>query len=156
MYLHSPAFLTGSTIPFQYTCDGDNLSPPLSWDAPPDGTVSFALILEDHDAPQQRFTHWVVYNLPTTIGYLSEGVIHQPILPDGGAQGKNDFGQLGFGGPCPPSGTIHRYFFKLYALDTMLHLAPGASKKEVLTAIEGHVLESAELMGRYARNGSLF
>ncbi len=150
MHLHSPAFFTGNSIPFQYTCDGDNLSPPLSWDSPPNGTVSFALIVEDPDAPKKTFTHWVVYNLPAHIEYLSEGVVNHATLPDGGVQGKNDFGQLGFGGPCPPSGT-HRYFFKLYALDQMLDLPPGASKADVLAAMEGHVLEAAELMGRYAR-----
>jgi hypothetical protein len=150
MHLQSPAFFTGNSIPFQYTCDGDNLSPPLSWDSPPNGTVSFALIVEDPDAPKETFTHWVVYNLPANIEYLSEGVVNHPTLPDGGVQGKNDFGQLGFGGPCPPSGT-HRYFFKLYALDQMLDLPPGASKADVIAGIKGHVLEAAELMGRYAR-----
>ncbi|MCP6760961.1 MAG: YbhB/YbcL family Raf kinase inhibitor-like protein [Fischerella sp. CENA71] len=150
MHLHSPAFFTGNTIPFQYTCDGDNLSPPLSWDSPPNATVSYALIVEDPDAPKETFTHWVVYNIPASIEYLSEGVVNHSTLPDGGMQGKNDFGQLGFGGPCPPSGT-HRYFFKLYALDQTLDLSPGASKVDVLAAIEGHVLEAAELMGRYAR-----
>ncbi len=150
MHLQSPAFLTGNTIGFQYTCDGDNFSPPLSWDTPPDDTVSFALIVEDPDALQKTFTHWVVYNLPTTIGYLPEGVANKATLPDGGVQGTNDFGQLGFGGPCPPSST-HRYFFKLHALDRMLDLAPGASKAEVMAAMEGHILESVELMGRYAR-----
>ncbi|PMB21640.1 hypothetical protein CEN40_23925 [Fischerella thermalis CCMEE 5205] len=150
MHLHSPAFLTGNSIPSQYTCDGDNLSPPLSWDSPPNGTVSFALIMEDPDAPKKTFTHWVVYNLPAHIEYLPEGVVNHATLPGGGVQGKNDFGQLGFGGPCPPSGT-HRYFFKLYALDQILDLPPGASKADVIAAMEGHVLEAAELMGRYAR-----
>ncbi|OKH13478.1 hypothetical protein NIES592_12585 [Fischerella major NIES-592] len=150
MHLHSPAFLTGNSIPSQYTCDGDNLSPPLSWDSPPNGTVSFALIMEDPDAPKETFTHWVVYNLPDHIEYLPEGVVNHATLPGGGVQGKNDFGQLGFGGPCPPSGT-HRYFFKLYALDQILDLPPGASKADVIAAMEGHVLEAAELMGRYAR-----
>ncbi|EHC18516.1 YbhB/YbcL family Raf kinase inhibitor-like protein [Fischerella thermalis] len=150
MHLHSPAFLTGNSIPSQYTCDGDNLSPPLSWDSPPNGTVSFALIMEDPDAPKETFTHWVVYNLPAHIKHLPEGVVNHATLPGGGVQGKNDFGQLGFGGPCPPSGT-HRYFFKLYALDQILDLPPGASKADVIAAMEGHVLEAAELMGRYAR-----
>jgi hypothetical protein len=150
MHLYSPAFLPENTIPFEYTRDGDNFSPPLSWDDAPDSAVSFALVVEDYDAPHEILTHWVVYDLPATIGYLPEGVVNQPLLPDGGAQGKNDFGQLGFSGPCPTNGA-HRYFFKLYALDIMLNLAPGATKKEVLTAIEGHVLESAELIGRYAR-----
>lgn len=150
MELRSPAFFIGSTIPFKYTCDGDNVSPPLRWEAPPNGTSSFALILEDPDAPQPNFTHWVLYNLPAQCRALPEGVEQQPIISIGGAQGKNDFGQTGFGGPCPPNGT-HRYFFKLFALDRPLSLPPGASKADVMQAMEGHVLEAVELMGRYAR-----
>jgi hypothetical protein len=153
MHLHSPAFLTGSTIPFQYTCDGDNVSPPLNWDSPPSGTVSFVLIVEDPDAPEQTFTHWVVYNLPADIHFLPEAVANHPTLPNGGVHGKNDFGTLGFGGPCPPNGT-HRYFFKLHAIDRILELPPGASKAEVTEAAKGHILDSAELMARYARQDS--
>jgi hypothetical protein len=152
MQLKSLAFDIGSTIPFKYTCDGDNVAPPLAWDMPPDGTSSFTLIVEDPDAPNQTFTHWLVYDLPANIRHLPEGVANQPRLPGGGVQGKNDFGQLGYGGPCPPSGT-HRYFFKLHALDQLLALAPGASKAEVIAAMEGHILEAVELMGRYARQG---
>ncbi len=151
MHLHSPAFFIGGTIPFKYTCDGENLSPPLRWDSPPEGTNSFALIVEDPDAPTLTFTHWVVYNLPGDRRELAEGIAPQPTLPNGGMQGKNDFDQLGFGGPCPPHNGTHRYFFKLFALDQPLDLEPGASKADVMAKIEDHVLESAELMGRYAR-----
>ncbi|WP_414546242.1 YbhB/YbcL family Raf kinase inhibitor-like protein [Nostoc sp. CCY0012] len=154
MELQSLAFFVGSTIPFKYTCDDTNISPPLSWDSPPEGTVSFVLLMEDPDAPKQTFTHWVVYDLPANLRHLPEGITQESHLPGGGVQGVNDFGQLGFGGPCPPSGT-HRYFFKLYALDQLLGLPPGARKAEVLAAMKGHVLEAVELMGRYARQSSV-
>ncbi len=152
MHIHSSAFFIGGTIPFKYTCDGDNISPPLHWDEPPPGTNSFALIVADPDAPNLDFTHWVLYNLPGDRRELPEAVGNQPTLPDGGMHGKNDFDLLGFGAPCPPDGDgAHRYFFKLFALDRLLDLKPGASKIQVMAAMEGHVLESAELMGRYAR-----
>lgn len=150
MELKSTAFFVGNTIPFKYTCDGDNVSPPLSWDSPPEGTASFALILDDPDAPNETFTHWVVYDIPANLRHLPEGLTNEPHLPNGGVQGKNDFGQVGFGGPCPPAGT-HRYFFKFHALDQLLGLAPGVSKVQVLAAMEGHVLGKVEMMGRYAR-----
>ncbi|MBV6623197.1 MAG: YbhB/YbcL family Raf kinase inhibitor-like protein [Rivularia sp. (in: Bacteria)] len=150
MQLQSPAFLAGNTIPLKYTCDGDNASPPLNWENPPNGTSSYALIVEDPDSPKQTFTHWIVYDLPFTVKCLPEGVANKPTMPNGGKQGKNDFGKLGFFGPCPPEET-HRYFFKLYALAHPLFLAPGASKEEVVKAMEGHVLESVELMGVYSK-----
>lgn len=131
MHLYSPEFLTGNYIPFKYTCDGENCSPPLTWEDPPSGTVSFVLIVRDPDAPKGTFTHWLLYNLPADSRQLSERISDQAILPDGSRQGKNDFGQVGFGGPCPPDGT-HRYFFKLYALDQMLDIAPGADRKSVV------------------------
>lgn len=152
MEFKSPAFFIGNTIPFEHTCDGDDLSPPLSWDSPPPGTISFVLIVEDPDAPNRSFTHWVIYDMPVNVRHLPQGVPNEPRLDRGGVQGKNDFGALGYGGPCPPDGT-HRYFFKLYALDTLLSLEPGASKAEVKAAMEGHILSAVELMGRYARQG---
>jgi hypothetical protein len=152
MHLESPAFFIGGEIPFKYTCDGDNISLPLNWHTPPGGTTSFALIVEDPDALNATFTHWLVYDLPANILHLPEGVANEPKLPDGGVHGENDFGQLGYGGPCPPNGT-HRYFFKLYALDQLLGLPPGASKAQVLAAMEGHILADVELMGRYTRQG---
>jgi len=150
MHLYSPEFLTGSFIPFKYTCDGENYSPPLTWEDPPNGTKSFALIVSDPDAPNGTFTHWVLYNLPADLRQLSEGVPPQHTLPDGITQGKNDFDQIGFCGPCPPNGT-HRYYFKLHALDQRLDVSPGASKNEILEAMKGHVLDAAELMGLYGR-----
>jgi Raf kinase inhibitor-like YbhB/YbcL family protein len=151
MKLESQAFQAESLIPKKYTCDGDDISPPLSWGTPPDGTQSLALIADDPDAPGQTFVHWVAYNLPSDRRELPEGVPNGESLPNGGIQGKSDFGKLGYGGPCPPGGT-HRYFFKLYALDTSLDLQPGASKADVERAIDGHVLTLAELMGRYSRD----
>ncbi len=150
MKLESTAFTAGNLIPARYTCDGEDLSPPLSWDAPPEGTRSLALICDDPDAPRGTFVHWVLYNLPADLRQLPEGIPAQPQPPVGGIHGKNDFGRSGYGGPCPPSGT-HRYFFRLYALDQTLNLAQGATKAELLEAMNGHILISAELMGRYAR-----
>ncbi|MEA5625445.1 YbhB/YbcL family Raf kinase inhibitor-like protein [Nostoc sp. UHCC 0251] len=148
MEVRSSAFFIGNTIPFKYTCDGDNISPPLRWEAPPQGTKSFALILDDPDAPNGTFVHWVIYNIPGDTRELPEGINE---TADGILQGENSFGNLGFGGPCPPKNQTHRYFFKIYAIDQMLNLPARASKQEVLEAIEGHVLDKAELMGRYAR-----
>lgn len=150
MKLESDAFSSNGTIPPKYTCDGENISPPLKWDQPPIGTKTFALIVDDPDAPGHTFVHWVLYDLPADTRQLSEGIISQSILSNGGAQGKNDFSRLGYGGACPPNGT-HRYFFKLYALDRILGLAAGVTKDKVVAAMDGHILETAELMGRYAR-----
>ncbi|OUL18477.1 YbhB/YbcL family Raf kinase inhibitor-like protein [Nostoc sp. 106C] len=152
MEIRSSAFFIGNTIPFKYTCDGDDISPPIYWEDPPQGTQSFALILDDPDAPKQTFTHWVVYNIPADNRELPEGITQEPKLKNGGVQGKNSFGKLGFGGPCPPpKHGAHRYFFKIFALDQSLDLPPGATKEELLQAMEGHVLDKAEVMGRYAR-----
>lgn len=152
MEIRSSAFFIGNTIPFKYTCDGDNISPPIHWQDPPQETRSFTLIVDDPDAPKNTFTHWVVYNIPADSRELPEGITEEPKLANGGVQGKNSFGKLGFGGPCPPPkhGT-HRYFFKIFALDQSLDLPVGASKEEVLQAMEGHILDKAEVMGRYAR-----
>ncbi|HEY9762398.1 MAG TPA: YbhB/YbcL family Raf kinase inhibitor-like protein [Trichocoleus sp.] len=150
MHLHSPEFMTGNFIPFKYTCDGENLSPPLNWDGAPEGTQSFALIVNDRDAPDGKFAHWLIYNLPPDLREIPEGMGNREARSNGIQQGKNDFGQIGFGGPCPPEGT-HRYFFKLYALDQMLDLGPGATREELQQAIEGHQLAAVELMGRYGK-----
>lgn len=149
MKLESSAFSANGLIPSEYTCDGKNISPPLAWTEVPTATKSLALIVDDPDAPRGTFVHWVVYNLPATLTGLPAHVTQQTNLSSG-LQGKNDFSSLGYGGPCPPSGT-HRYFFKLYALDQTLALPAGASKPQVLAAAEGHILASAELMGRYQR-----
>lgn len=150
MQLQSSAFKATGTIPQKYTCEGQDVSPPLSWDAPPEGTQSLALIADDPDAPSGTFVHWVVYNLPASARSLPEAVPTSSTLSPGGVQGQNNFGNVGFGGPCPPSGT-HRYFFKLYALDTELDLQAGASKADVVEAMAGHIVGHAELMGTYSR-----
>jgi len=150
MNLESQAFNANEMIPSQYTCDGEEISPELHWDAPPTGTQSLALIVDDPDAPGQTFVHWVVYDIPPETRQLPQGIPAQEPLPKGGTQGKNDFGDLGYGGPCPPSGT-HRYFFKLYALDRQLGLEAGATKEQLQAAMSGHILASSELIGRYSR-----
>lgn len=150
MKLTSSAFEPEGLIPSKYTCDGEDISPPLNWDEPPAGTKSLALICDDPDAPKKTWVHWVVYNLPTTILSLAENIsTSEPHISDG-FQGLNDFKKLRYGGPCPPGGT-HRYFFKLYALDTMLKLESGATKAQVEAAMSGHILAQAELIGRYSR-----
>ncbi len=150
MNLESSAFSDNGLIPSKYTCDRENISPPLSWDNPPSGTKSFALIVDDPDAPMRTFVHWVLYNLPPETRQLPEAMLTQSQGSPIGIQGKNDFGKLGYGGPCPPSGT-HRYFFKLYALDQELVLQSGATKAQLLKAMEGHILATTELIGRYSR-----
>ena len=148
--ISSTAFSNGSLIPPQYTCDGANISPPLQWSGLPPSTKALALIVDDPDAPAKTWVHWVLYDLPGSRSGLPENVRPQEKLPDGGKQGTNDFKKIGYGGPCPPSGT-HRYFFKLYALDTETSLNPGATKDELLKAIEGHVVAQGELVGKYKR-----
>jgi Raf kinase inhibitor-like YbhB/YbcL family protein len=149
--LTSTAFRTGEAIPRPYTGDGRNASPPLQWRDPPADTRSFALVCEDPDAPRGTFTHWVVFNLPPESRELSEGVPAEATLPNGTKQGSNDFGKVGYGGPAPPPGKPHRYFFKLYALDRTLELQPRATRAQLLAAVKGHVLGEADLMGTYKR-----
>jgi Raf kinase inhibitor-like YbhB/YbcL family protein len=138
-------------IPQHYSCDGDNVSPPLQWENVPDGTASFALIAEDPDAPGGTFIHWILYNLPPALRWLPEDVRRDGILPNGAMQGRNSFQKLGYDGPCPPGG-VHRYFFRLYALDTRLELPPAATKEDLLEAMDGHILAEAEMMGKYTRH----
>lgn len=148
--LTSPAFAHGEAIPARYSCDGDDISPPLQWQNVPAGTESLALIMDDPDAPRGTWVHWVLYDLPPETSELPENAAMAGSLPGGSSQGTNSWNRLGFGGPCPPSGT-HRYFFKLYALDTQLDLAAGATKDQLLVAMEGHILGQGELVGTYAR-----
>jgi Raf kinase inhibitor-like YbhB/YbcL family protein len=150
MKLTSTAFPPAGSIPAKYTCDGESFSPALAWDTPPKATRSFVLIADDPDAPGKTFAHWVLYDLPPEKRQLPEHLPQQPFLITGGVQGKNDFKHYGYGGLCPPSGT-HQYFFKLYALDKLLDLPPGATKADVVKAMAGHVLAGAELVGRYSR-----
>jgi Raf kinase inhibitor-like YbhB/YbcL family protein len=146
----SPAFEDGDAIPARYTCDSLDVSPPLSWDSVPDGTQRLALIADDPDAPGGTFVHWVIYELPPDTRRLPEDVPNRQTLPSGAAQGVNGAGSIGYMGPCPPSGT-HRYFFKVYALDTELGLGGATTKEDVLSAMEGHVLGEGRLMGTYRR-----
>ena len=150
--LFSDACFGGDMIPIRYTCEGKNLSPPLTWGDPPEGTQSFALICDDPDAPSGDWVHWLLYDLPAPVRGLPQGIEQDPELPDGSRQGRNGSGRLGYTGPCPPPGRgPHRYFFTLYALDTRLGLPPAATKAELLRAMEGHVLAQAELMVRFER-----
>ena len=146
----SPAFDDGGMIPLKYTADGSNVSPPLVWSSVPEGTKSFALICDDPDAPMGTWVHWVLYNLPANITELPENVPPGETPPTGGQHGVTDFGSTGYGGPAPPSGT-HRYFFKLYALDTELQLTGAVNKDSLLKAMEGHILAQGQLIGRYER-----
>jgi Raf kinase inhibitor-like YbhB/YbcL family protein len=140
------AFAAGEPIPAKYTCDGADISPPLAWSDPPQGTQSLALIMDDPDAPVGTWDHWLLFNIPADTPDLPE----QASPPSGSVDGKNSWGRMGYGGPCPPRGT-HRYFFKLYALDSTLDLQSGADKAKLLQAMERHILAQAELMGTYAR-----
>ena len=150
MKLTSKAFGTKGMIPPQFTCDGQDISPPLSWSNPPTNTKSLALICDDPDAPGKTWVHWVVYNLPPSTRSLPEAVPAGSKIAEGGLQGINDFKRLAYGGPCPPGGT-HRYFFKVYALDRMLNLQPGATKAELEVTMKGHIIDRGELMGYYRR-----
>ncbi len=143
--LSSPAFEQHKAIPLKYTCDGQNISPELTWDNQPAGTLSFALIVDDPDAPAKTFTHWLVYAIPATMTRLPENIGSQKII-----FGINDTNKMGWTGPCPPSGT-HHYFFTLYALDTVINLTAGASKETLLQTMQGHILGKAELIGLYSK-----
>jgi Raf kinase inhibitor-like YbhB/YbcL family protein len=146
----SPAFSQGEPIPTQYTCDGEDISPPLAWQNPPEDTQSFALIADDPDAPSGTWVHWVLYNLPADARGVPQGVPTENELSGGGQHGSNSWNRLGYGGPCPPGGT-HRYFFKLYAVDTILDLEPGVRKDALTQGLDGHVLAQTEIMGTYSR-----
>jgi Raf kinase inhibitor-like YbhB/YbcL family protein len=147
--LTTAAFPAGGTIPKQYTCDGPDVSPELSWTDAPAGTKSLALIVDDPDAPGRVWVHWVLFNLPAGTHKLAEGVGKDPELADGSRQGRNDFGKIGYNGPCPPRGPAHRYYFKLYALDSKLDLKAGSTKADLERATKDHVLAHAELVGKF-------
>lgn len=143
-HLMSKGFKEHQAIPPRYGCNGENISPPLEWEEAPAETKSYVLIVDDPDAPSKVWTHWVVYNIPANVHESQEGQ-----APKGAIEGINDFGSLGYGGPCPPSGT-HRYYFKLYALNQPLELGPGATKQEVEKAMQTHILKETQLMGTYS------
>lgn len=144
-------FKQGDNIPDKFTCNGRDISPSLSWKGIPAGTKSIALIMDDPDATRGTFTHWVLYNIPAETLKLPESMPHDQTLTDGSMQGISDYGRSDYGGPCPPPGKPHRYYFKVYALDTKLNLPPGASKEQVENAMKGHILAQGELMGKYQR-----
>jgi Raf kinase inhibitor-like YbhB/YbcL family protein len=149
--LTSSAFRPGHTIPVRYTCDGKGLSPPLRWQRTPRHTTVFALIVDDPDAPSGVFTHWLLFNLPSHVQSLPAGVPRTAHLKQGGMQGRNDFGKIGYGPPCPPPGKLHHYRFTLYALDHTLRLNPGASRSQVIAALHDGLLAQARLIGTYRR-----
>lgn len=148
--IKSSAFSDEGSMPSKYTCDGQSVSPPLDFSGAPAGTKSLALISDDPDAPAGTWVHWVVWNIPPTSTGLKEGIGSVNSLPDGTKQGVTDFKRVGYGGPCPPSGT-HRYYFKLYAIDSLLELPPSTTKAGLETAMRGHILANATLMGTYSR-----
>ncbi len=145
LQLTSDAFTNGQSIPAKYSCKGKNISPALAWNEPPAGTKSFALIVDDPDAPMGTWVHWVLFNIPAETRSLQENA-----NPNAISAGKNSSGNMRYDGPCPPSGT-HRYFFKLYALDAALSLSPGATKEQVLQAMQSHILAQGELMGTFSK-----
>ncbi len=151
MKLESKAFKAGGAIPAAHTCDGSDASPDLIWSDPPEGTAVFALVCDDPDAPAGTWVHWLAWNIPAAARRLAAGIQSLPELPDGTRQGSNDFRRVGYGGPCPPSGT-HRYFFRLYALDRELDLPAGSAREALEQAMAGHIRDEAALMGTYRRS----
>ncbi len=150
-FVLSSVFQNNTKIPVKYTCNGEDVSPPLTWKGQPESVVSYVLIVDDPDAPRGTFTHWVLYNIPGSLTSLPENVPKKSVT-DYGLQGRNSFGRIGYGGPCPPPGKPHRYIFKLYALDVKLDLGAGATKKQVLRAMEGHIISQTTLIGLYGKS----
>jgi Raf kinase inhibitor-like YbhB/YbcL family protein len=151
MTITSTAFHNDSTIPQKFTCQGEDISPELAWSGAPAETQSFALLCEDPDAPGGTYIHWVIYNIPTTERGLAENFPKRDKLPNGTRQGINDFKQMGYGGPCPPPGKAHRYYFKLYALDAMINIPGEATRDQLLNAMHGHILAEGETIGMYQK-----
>jgi Raf kinase inhibitor-like YbhB/YbcL family protein len=151
MILMSNAFKDNENIPARYTCDGEDISPALEWRGAPEDTMSYAIIVDDPDAYPGAFTHWIIFDIPDHITKLREAIPTKPQLPDGSLQGKNDFGRIGYGGPCPPHGDPHHYQFTLYALDRILDLREGASKRQMVDSMKGHILAQVRITGLYGR-----
>ncbi len=151
MTISSPAFSSGADIPAVYSCTGANDSPALNWSNAPQGTQTFAIIMEDPDAPLGAFTHWIIFNIPADQTSLSEKASPNGRLPAGAIEGLNDFGKIGYGGPCPPAGKAHRYYFNIYALDSALPLNAGVTKTMLLQSMKGRILAQAQLMGKFAK-----
>jgi len=146
----STGFTDGGMIPREYTCDGRDISPPLAWDGVPEGTISLAIICDDPDAPVGTWMHWVLFNIPATVNELPQSMPPDKVLENGARHGINNFRKFGYGGLCPPGG-MHRYYFKIYALDIELTQEPGLTKAELLKAMKGHILAEGQVMGRYKR-----
>ena len=152
MIIKSPAFSEGGDIPQKYTCDGQDISPQILWEGAPKETKSFVLIMEDPDAPIGTFIHWVIYDIPSNATSLPENIAKKEQIENGAKQGRNDFGRIGYGGPCPPPGPAHRYFFILRALDVpTINLKPGATKSQVENSVKGHILAETKFFGKYSR-----
>lgn len=149
--ISSPVFSKGATIPTKYTCSGANISPALAWSGIPAAARALALICDDPDAPGGTFTHWLIWNLPVTLAGFHDRVLARKSFENGSRQGLNDFGSIGYGGPCPPPGKPHRYFFRLYALDAPLALRPGANRRDLDRSMKGHILDNDEYIGTYGR-----
>jgi Raf kinase inhibitor-like YbhB/YbcL family protein len=150
LWVRSSSFADGALIAGRLTCDGANLSPQLHWQSAPRGTKSFAIVMDDPDTPTD-FTHWLVYNFAPGVRELAEGASTEGAMPQGSAEGKNDFGRPGYGGPCPPRGNPHHYVFRVYALDLLLDLRPGATRKQLDAAIDGHIVAQGQIVGIYQR-----
>jgi Raf kinase inhibitor-like YbhB/YbcL family protein len=149
--LRSPAFGPGGDIPVKYACNGSDMSPPLRWTDPPEGTKGFALTVDDVDSTSGLSLHWLLYGIPTTLRELHEDIPRQDAVPGTGSQGLNDLGAVGYSGPCPPPGPAHRYAFTLYALDTLVSLPPLNTRADLRKAIHGRIVVRVELVGRYKR-----
>lgn len=145
----SAAFKQGAPIPTRYSCDGENISPALTWSAGPSGTKSFALVCEDPDAPSGMFVHWVMYNIPATERGVAENIEKNELLPNGTREGKNGAGQTGYTGPCPPPGKTHRYFFRVFALDTEMNLSGDVNRDLLMSAIQPHIIGQGASMGTF-------
>lgn len=148
--IKSPAFEEGELIPKKYTCDGVNVSPPLQWSSLPADVESIVLICEDPDAPSGLWTHWIIFNLPAETKGVSEFIMEREVLENGAQQGLNDFGTIGYRGPCPPGGS-HRYYYRIYALDVLLELPSRINRQDLLEAMNGHIIDQGQIMGIYTR-----
>ncbi len=151
MDLTSTAFKTGGSLPGKYTCAGENVSPPLHWEVAADGVQSFVVTVIDPDAPNGDFTHWVLYNIPPLQNSLEENFRIENHRDWNAENGRNDFGNIGYGGPCPPVGSTHRYYFHVYALDTRLDIGTGATRAQVIDRMQGHILDNTQIFANFQR-----
>ncbi len=149
--ISSSSFKDGGVVPSKYTCEGEDISPQIGWGELPEGVKSLAFVCDDSDAPGGDFVHWVIFNIPTEIDSLPEGIVAKDTLKFGAIQGMTDFGSVGYGGPCPPRGSVHHYHFKLYGLDKMLEADENATKDELLGKMEGHIVAKGEIVGLFKR-----